>query len=432
MAILFKNITIITQNKKRDIISRGFIIVDNGKIIKIGKNDSWPKISKRQFTIIDGKDLIVAPSFINLHVHLGESAFKFLNRRYSLEEYLNITNKISQKVNLIEQCRNVIADYSMLLILLSGTSVICGGRITASINRWRIRGINGYMIMNSFKLRQYYKNIYKNFNKEYKLIKKNKLITPAIFIHSLATISVDKINIVRKILEIYPDTKLIIHVAETKKQEEFVKSIWGNNSIEVLYKNKLLSPQTILIHGNWIKGKEINLIKKNGAVIVHCLSSNINVADKVSNIKNLINKKIKITIGTDGLITGESLNILNEARANYLYHNISARKIFDMITIDAAKFLNMDNYIGSIEEEKVADLVFINKNFLIKDKLNIVEKIIMSGNRKIIYGLMVAGNFKLWEGNFIDKNANQIIKKFNNLVVKIKKQYENSSYKSTV
>ena len=118
-----------------------------------------------------------------------------------------------------------------------------------------------------------------------------------------------KPKIWKKILKKYPKTRLILHVAETKKQEKEIKNKFGKSSIMFLYKNDLLNDRTILIHGNWIDNKDLNFLKKSKASLVHCLSSNLKVADRTLNLKKIVRSKIKSCIATDGVVTSGTFDM---------------------------------------------------------------------------------------------------------------------------
>jgi 5-methylthioadenosine/S-adenosylhomocysteine deaminase len=412
-SILIKNATIVTQNKKRDIIPHGFIVVKNSYISKVKKDNPSSLDLQGINKIIDAKGLIIFPGFINAHVHLGESIFQSaLKNLNSLEEYLDITNKISKKADFIEKNRKIIANYSILNLLRSGTTTICGGRTINQASCWGIRNVSGYIVMNSFKLSKLSHNLEKKYKEEYKKIKSEKKSYPAIFIHSINNFDLKVLPIIKKLLKNYPDTRLILHLAETKKQEGEIKKIFKLSSVEFLEKNGLLNKNTILIHCNWINEKDITLIKKNKTSIVQCLSSNINIADKVLNLKKIIKTGIKSCLATDGSPTSETFNVADEAKKCFYYYKkkLTEQKCIDLITIDAARVLGLEKDIGSIEKNKKADLIFLKNN-----------NISFINNNYCVNGVIIDGLIKLWNNKVMGFNEKNINKNFIKLSDKIKK-----------
>lgn len=429
MRILIKNVFIVTQNKKREYIPHGFIVIKNDKFEKIIDGDPENEDIKKANKTIDAKKMVILPGLVNAHIHLGESIFEdFFKGEYSLEHYLTVTNELTRRTDLIEGGRKIITDYSLLNLIKNGTTTICGGRTVDSSERWGIRNVSGYMLMNSFKLDFFSTEIEKKFREEYKKIKKTKLSYPALFVHSLNMVSPSLINNAKEILNKYPETRLILHIAETKKQELEIQNRFSKSSIEFLYQKGLLNNKTILIHGNWIRNEDMRIIKKCKTSIVHCLSSNLKVADKTLNLNKIIKNGIKSCIATDGLVTSGTFSILDEASKCFIYYNhkqnvnnnsISFQKILDLITIDAAKVLGLENIVGSIEKGKKADMIFIKKEDIGK---NIIRDIIK--NRHEVQSVILDGKIKVWNKRVLVANEKKVVNRFRTLTKKIKKEVQ--------
>lgn len=418
MNILITNASIITQNRQRKYIPRGFVIIDGNEIKRVGSGDPNTADLKSEYHVIDAKGLFVLPGFINAHVHLGESIFQgLLKGQHSLEDYLRETEKIIEKTDLIEKERGASANYSLMKLIRTGTTTICGGRVANYANQWGVRNKSCYMVMNSSKLKKFSINLQEQYTEEYKKNKDVDISYPAIFIHSLNKIDVGTISSAKKILKKFPDTILTLHIAETKKQEKEVRRKFGMGSVDFLYKNGLLNKKTVLVHCNWLSQKDLSLIKKCKASIVQCLSSNINVADRVLNLKDVIKRDIKICLATDGVATSGTFSVLDEAKRCFLYYqrkrgqyNITEQKCLDLITIEAARVLSLDDVIGSIERNKRADLVFCRK----LNKKSLFKSI---GD---ISGVIIDGNVKMWENKLLIFNDKKITEKFFEVLNRVK------------
>lgn len=430
MRILIKDTSIITQNKEREFIPSGFILINNNKFEKISNGIPNERELSISDEIIDGKNTISFPGIINAHVHLGETIFKyFLKGNYSLEDYLRLTDALTKKTNLIEKERKLITDYSILNLMRSGTTTICGGRTTDSSERFGVRNVSGYMLMNSFKLKNFSYNAEEKFKREYEKIKKTNLSSLALFVHSLNTVDINLISVIKNILNKYPKVKLILHIAETKNQENEIYKKFETSSVKFLHKNKLLNKNTILIHGNWISDKDMLIVKKSGASIVHCLSSNLNVADKTLNLSNLVKNNINVCIATDGIVTGKTFSVLDEANKCFDYNNlntknnlITAQKLLDLITIDAAKVIGLDRIIGSIEKGKKADMVMVKKR---KFGENVVKDLITK-KHKILF-MVLDGKLKMCNNALLMKNERKIEERFRTLTKAIKREVLNDN-----
>lgn len=425
--LLIKNAHIITQNKDRDILHNYSIFIKNGKISKLSNN-----INIKADKTIDGSKFTILPGFINTHVHLGETIFSsFLDGRYDLEKYLKITNDLIDKTNLVEKYRDVITDYSIMNLIKNGTTTVAGARVFDTAERWGLSNVSGYMFMQSKKFAKYGVDSKNQFSLWMKGVEKSLYSSPAIFIHSLNYINEKHLLILKNIRKLYPFITIMIHIAETKKLEKEIQKEWEMDSISVLKKFKLLSKDTVLIHGNHLTEDNFSDISKNKSKIIHCLSSNLKVADNTLNIRSSFKNNINTCIATDGVATGGTFRLLQEVHLAYFYHNkfgkfshIPIEKFFDMITIDAAKSIGLQDKIGSIEEGKNADLVFVNSNIYTDN----IKNIVFNYNNIDIVGIIANGNIKMWDRNIIYKKSEKTIASdFKKLYENIKKQIQKNS-----
>ena len=419
MSILIKNCAIITQNSGREIIPRGFIVIKGKTITNAGTG--LPDQIKKYSQTIDAKDLLVLPGLINLHIHLGETIFRnILKKKFTLENYLNTTNELTKKTNLIEKNRKLICDFTLLSLLRAGNTFIGGGRTSKTSSKFGIKNISGYMVMDSHKLKKYYSNITKQFDKEYNSIKSSSHTSPAIFIHSLNTVSPERLIDVQNIIKNHPEIFLMLHIAETQKQEQEIIKKYNKSSIEVLNKYNLLGSKTLLIHANWTSDNDLKIIKNTGAKIIHCPLSNSQVADKILDLKKIIDAKIDVCLASDGYATSKTFSLIDEARYSYSLCNKNSalpspnpQSFIDLITIKPAEIIGLSDKLGSIGNGKFADLIFIKKNIFSSE--NYVKELITKNNKINIHGIMIDGKIKIWgEKNFII-NEKKLKKQFTSL-----------------
>ena len=107
-------------------------------------------------------------------------------------------------------------------------------------------------------------------------------------------------------------------------------------------------------------------------------------------------------IGTDGPATCDSVNILDTAKTTALITRISEQDIFDMITINPSKYLEINT--GKREKYYKADLLFFEKNSTrITYTNSIINNLIYSPDIRPIY-IMKDGKMVLEDNDFIKKS----------------------------
>ena len=212
--------------------------------------------------------------------------------------------------------------------------------------------------------------------------------------------------------------KLTVHVCESKQEIEFVKNKYGVTPIELLNKYDLLNKNTLLIHCCYLNKQDVKLIKDNKSSVVVCFNSNLKLGNKCCNVRKLMQNNINVMIGTDGPATCDSLNILDTAKTTSLITRIDEQSIFDMITVNPSKYLEIN--AGKIEKNYKADLLFFDKYSTdITYTNSIINNLIYSPDLKPIY-IMKDGKMILDDEKFY-KKAEEIKKQKINYINYIEK-----------
>ncbi len=400
MMIKLKN-GILYQNKK---LVKGQIKVIN--------------IINSQYEINNNYDLgnkIIIPGLINIHLHLGESIYRhFLAPKLNLNTYIKNTNKIDKILNKQRDYRKTISEMTILEAIKNGTSHISGPRLGEIPNRFNIGFTDSSIIMNSSKL-----------SEEITVLKKNITINQIpknIFIHSLEYINQDELNLIRELKEKNKGIRIIIHVAETMETENFILKKYKKSSIQMLEDYKLLDKNTVLIHCNAVNEADYKKIFKAKSWIVYCPSTSLWLDGITLPLSKIAKKYNRICIATDGSATGGTFSLLSEARLAYMYHNkdtynISAEKIFKMITINPSKALGID--INEI------NLTILNSQRGQLTEENFYHQLILNETNHSVFGVVS-------KGNLIYTNTNNLLfsedvtKKYNNLVIKSRQKIKNA------
>lgn len=98
------------------------------------------------------------------------------------------------------------------------------------------------------------------------------------------------------------------------------------------------------------------------------MSANIKSAKGVSPALKMYDEGVRIGLGTDGPMSGNTLSTIDEfgqvAKVHKLVNQDRAAmppyKVIDMATIGAARALHMEDKIGSLEPGKLADIIVVD------------------------------------------------------------------------
>jgi 5-methylthioadenosine/S-adenosylhomocysteine deaminase len=164
--------------------------------------------------------------------------------------------------------------------------------------------------------------------------------------------------------------------------------------------------------------QEMDWCAEAGVSIAHCPESNMKLASGFCPTAALASRGVNISIGTDGAASNNDLDMFAEMRqaallAKVVSHDASAVPAYsaiEMATINAAKALGIDNSIGSIEVDKMADLIAVDMTALeAQPCFDIASQLVYATGRQQVTDVWVAGEQLLKQRQLMTLDENQII-----------------------
>ncbi|MDR0316820.1 MAG: amidohydrolase family protein [Treponema sp.] len=162
------------------------------------------------------------------------------------------------------------------------------------------------------------------------------------------------------------------------------------HGVDALEKIKILDNHCLLVHCIALSDADIKKIARAGASVSWCGFSNMFMFNTTAKVRKMIKAGVNVTIGTDSSATG-SANLLAEIKYDrQLYRtmygeDLSAKKMFEMITINAARAFWMQDRIGTLETGMLGDiLVLKGRNDdpyenLVNASMDDIELLVMAG-----------------------------------------------------
>ena len=160
------------------------------------------------------------------------------------------------------------------------------------------------------------------------------------------------------------------HTLETRLQAVQAQQAWGKTAVEYLHGLGLLSPRLTIVHGVWLTDRDIALLAEHGCSVVHNPLSNLKLGSGLCPVRNLLDAGINVALGTDGLATSDTADLIEAIRVASLIHKtgthdydewVSAGEVFRMATLGGARSGLMDRTVGSLEAGKKADLILLDR-----------------------------------------------------------------------
>lgn len=158
---------------------------------------------------------------------------------------------------------------------------------------------------------------------------------------------------------------VITHVQETRMQVVTGNLFYGSTMVEYLDRIGFLKPATSIIHGVWLNPREIDILARSGASVQHNPQSNFKLGSGLAPIRAMLDAGVNVSLGTDGCGSIENANMLKVISQTALVHKlrgedpdkwIGAEEAFHAATRGGAKALGMEDRLGAIMPGMSADL----------------------------------------------------------------------------
>ncbi|AMC93484.1 hypothetical protein AOC36_05665 [Erysipelothrix larvae] len=362
----FINTTIVTLDRFDTIIKHGYIRINSDQIIEMGPMDQWVPIVDE--TVHDMNNTIVMPGLINAHTHLGLIPLRSL--KDDMPDRLRLFLFPMEQKYMSEQTVRDASLYGALESLLNGTTTLCdmyyySNSVCEVLDEVGVRAFVGQTIVKDSQID--YQTQEAALNQTKALIRKwrqHPLITPMIAPHGTTTLS-EEILIKIHDLSKQTDTKVMMHVSEMDYE---MRAFLPMSPIEYLNSINMLDDNFIAVHVIHTNNKDIKLLAQTNTSVVSCPAANMKAGKGIVDVKSMIEHGICVGLGTDGPISGNTLDLMSTMRLtgyaqktnNHDRALLSSKELLKMATINSAQLLGIDHLVGSLEINKKADLLFVD------------------------------------------------------------------------
>ena len=153
---------------------------------------------------------------------------------------------------------------------------------------------------------------------------------------------------------------------------------------------------TIMAHCVWSRGRELELMKRNGVMVAHCPTSNFNVASGMAPIRTFLDEGVRVGLGSD-ISGGHDLNMfrmmvyaIQVSKMQYQQNHdkafLTLPEIFWIATKSAGSFFGK---VGSFEPGYEFDALVIDDNVLHPSEYSLLHRlerfIYLGDDRQIVH-----------------------------------------------
>lgn len=331
------------------------VLISDGEIVEVSP------ASKGK--VMDGRGCIVAPAFINSHVHLGDSVAMDMGDGKPIEEIVKPPEGIKHRIlaDTPHSIQTVFMKNSMWEMLKTGTTTFVD---------FREGGKEGIDIVNEAAEEIPIRKVV--------LGRDESFLNPHITPQEVSKRVEELLEICDGIApsglgEITDETAAAIarttrklgklsatHVAEYEQVQTDSVNTTGKTEVQ----RAVEAGFQLLIHFTSPLNDDLKVVARSGIPTVCCPRSNGTLAVGIPPIKEMLDESIQILLGTDNVMFN-SPNMVREMeyalkviRAYYREY-FPPEEIIKMATVNAGKALKLN--AGSISEGKLADLVIVEQ-----------------------------------------------------------------------
>jgi len=245
--------------------------------------------------------------------------------------------------------------------------------------------------------------------------KGSELIEPGLGPHAPYTCSLDYL---KRIAEAARDTGLpvTIHLYEAAWERER----YDFRDILSVFEGIHL----IIAHAVQFTEEEIKELTREELYVAHNPSSNLKLGNGVAKVSRMIEKGVKVSLGTDGAASNNSLDVWHEMRLAALLQKmedptkLGVEDALRMATEMGAEAMGING--GRIEPGRVADLVVVDiKKFHYMPPENLKSHIVHSGSSGDVFATMVNGKWIYFDGEFPNVDVDEILEGFKRSVERL-------------
>jgi 5-methylthioadenosine/S-adenosylhomocysteine deaminase len=363
---------VVTMDARHRVIENGAIAVTGDHIVAVGTRAEIDRDYQAKQRV-DRPDAILSPGLINTHTHAAMSLFRGVADDMKLQDWL-------EKFIFPAEARNVDREFVRWGTRLAAIEMALGGTTTytdmyyfeetvaEATKEVGLRGVLGQTVI-GFPAPDYKtpSDTLAGTEKFFKTFANDPLIVPAIAPHAIYTVPDDVLKACRVLADRYKKP-LVIHLSETKHENEESIEKRGKTPTAALEAMGVLNGWTVAAHGVWLDDADMEILKARGTGLAHCPSSNMKLASGVAPVGKILALGIPMGLGTDGVAgSNNDHDMMEEMDLAAKLQKVTtfdptalpAETAFSMATDMGARALRLDRMIGSIEKGKRADLIMI-------------------------------------------------------------------------
>ena len=366
--------TLLTMNDAFDQFPDGAVAIRGDSLVAVGPTDAL----LAEYTageVVDCSGQIIMPGLVNAHTHMPMTLLRAMADDLRLDVWLMGYMMPTEREFVNPEFCRLGTQLSCAEMIRGGTTLFADmyyfeADIAEATAQAGLRAVCGESIMkfpapdaDSYEQSLAYT---RQFIQDWL---GHPLIVPSVAPHAPYTCTDDILQACTN-LALEFDVPLQTHILETRQEADDSWNEFEKKVVNRVADLGVFRAKTIAAHCVHVDTEDIRLLHKHGVAVAHNPTSNLKLASGIAPVKDMLERGVRLSVGTDGAASNNDLDMFEEMRlaallvkgATFDPTALPAREALAMATRWGAEALHLGGLTGSLEVGKRADLIVVDRS----------------------------------------------------------------------
>lgn len=220
------------------------------------------------------------------------------------------------------------------------------------------------------------------------------------------------------------------HFMETRHESK-QRSADGETPVRRAARLGLLKPSVSLAHAVHLTDAELDLLGEKQPAVVHNPSSNAKLGSGLARVREMLDRGIAVALGSDGGDSSDGYSMFDQMKMAAVMRRcsvtefeswITAKEAFAMATTGGAKVLGIR--AGRIAPGYLADICILKPGTRMWPAIELVQNLVYSENGRSVDTVLVSGEVLLEGGRSLRIDESKLARQARNLAAKVQEARE--------